>query len=77
MASREDQLRERDVRKTAPTLDPSSFLQLYIASNFPQTSALPSREQQLLGITPQYSGEDVNYKKKPLSGTSYDNPAGC
>jgi hypothetical protein len=73
---REEQLRERDVRKTAPLLNPSSFLELYIASNFPQTAALPSEKQQLLGVMPQASGEDVNYKKKPLSGTSYDNPAG-
>lgn len=73
---REEQLRERDVRKTAPLLDPSSFLALYISSNFPQTAALPSEEQKLLGVMPQGAGEDVNYKKKPLSGTSYDNPAG-
>ena len=73
---REHQLRERDVRKTAPLLDPSSFLSLYIASNFPQTAALPSAEQKLMGIMPKGDAEDVNYKKKPLSGTSFDNPAG-
>lgn len=76
MNFREQQLRERDVRKTAPLLDPSSFLAMYVASNFPQTAALPSTEQKLMGVMPQGDAEDVNYKKKPLSGTSYDNPAG-
>lgn len=76
MNFREEQLRERDVRKTAPLLDPASFLALYISSDFPQTAALPSEKQKLFGVLPQGSAEDVNYKKKPLSGTSYDNPAG-
>jgi hypothetical protein len=73
---REQQLREHDVRRTAPELDPSSFLALYLESNFPQTAAYPSAEQKLLGVMPQAETEGVNYKKKPLSGTSYDNPGG-
>lgn len=77
MNFREQQLRERDVRKTAPMLDPASFLAMYIESNFPQTSALPSEEQRMMGVTPQEDVADVKYMKKPLSGTSYDNPAGC
>ena len=76
MNIREQQLRERDVRKTAPDLDPSSFLSLYLKSNFPQTAAYPSAEQKLRGVLPQEETEGVNYKKKPLSGTSYDNPGG-
>jgi len=76
MNSREQQLRERDVRRTAPELDPINFLALYLRSNFPQTAAHPSAEQKLLGITPQEETEGVNYKKKPLSGTSYDKPGG-
>ncbi len=75
MNAREQQLKERDVRRTAPLLNPQEFLTLYIASNFPQTSALPSPEQKALGITPQAETDGVNYTKKPPSGTSFDNPA--
>jgi hypothetical protein len=75
MTFREQQLREKDVRKIAPPLDAASFLALYVASNFPQTAALPSEEQKALGVMPQGETEGVNYKKKPLSGTSFDNPA--
>ena len=76
MNFREQQLRERDVRRTAPDLDPNSFLALYINSNFPQTAALPSPEQKMLGVMPQGEVDGVNYKKKLPSGTSFDNPAG-
>jgi len=76
MNSREQQLRERDVRKTAPLLDPHSFLSLYIKSDFPQTAAIASAKQKQLGILPQGETEGVNYKYKPRSGTSFDNPAG-
>lgn len=75
MNTREDQLRERDVRRTAPELDPFSFLSLYIRSTFPQTAALPSAEQRSLGVIAQANPNGVDYKKKPLSGTSFDNPA--
>lgn len=76
MNFREQQLRERDVRKDAPELNPLAFLELYLKSTFPQTAALPSPEQKLLGVMPQAETDGVNYKKKPLSGTSFDNPAG-
>jgi hypothetical protein len=75
MNVRQQQLREHDVRLAAPDLEPQSFLALYIESNFPQTAALGSREQKLAGIFPQANSNDVNYTKKPLSGTSFDNPA--
>lgn len=76
MHGREQQLRERDVRRIAPELDPVSFLDAYVASNFPQTAAFKSDEQREDGIMPQAETGGVNYKKKPLSGTSFDNPAG-
>jgi hypothetical protein len=76
MNFREQQLKERDVRRTAPELDPVTFLDAYVASNFPQTAAFKSDEQRADGIVPQSETAGVNYKKKPLSGTSFDNPAG-
>jgi len=76
MNTREQQLRELDVRKDAPDLNPSSFLSLYIKSNFPQTAALPSRNQLSLGIIPPGEIEGVKSSMKIPSGTSYDNPAG-
>ena len=76
MNVRQQQLKEHDVRRTAPELDPSSFLAMYMKSNFPQTAAHRSPEQKLEGVFPQSDSNDVNYKKKPLSGTSFDNPAG-
>jgi len=76
MNTREQQLRELDVRKDAPDLNPSSFLSLYIKSNFPQTAALPSRNQLSLGIIPLGETEGVKSSMKIPSGTSYDNPAG-
>lgn len=77
MNSREQQLREKDVRRDAPELDPSLFLKLYMASTFPQTSALPSPEQRN-NIVPSNSPEDQlkSDKKIALSGTQYDNPGG-
>ena len=76
MNVRQQQLKEHDVRRTAPAIDPSSFLAMYMKSNFPQTAAHRSPEQKLEGVFPQADSNDVNYKKKPLSGTSFDNPAG-
>jgi hypothetical protein len=76
MNLREQQLKEQDVRKEAPPVNPSSFLSLYIRSNFPQTASLPSKHQLSLGIIPPGETEGVKSNKKPLSGTSYDNPAG-
>lgn len=72
--NRLDQLRERDVRKTAPDLDPVSFLDLYVASNFPQTVSIPSKQQLAAGLSPQGSVEDVQFNKI-RSGTGFDNPA--
>jgi hypothetical protein len=53
MNVREQQLKEADVRRDAPGLNPSSFLSLYISSNFPQTLSLPSKRQLMLGIAPK------------------------
>lgn len=75
MNIRQQQLQERDVRRGAPELDPVSFLSMYMESNFPQTAAYQSAQQKLAGIFPQANPNDVNYTKKPLSGTSFDNPA--
>jgi hypothetical protein len=77
MNFREQQLRERDVRKEAPEQDPGLFLKLYMASTFPQTSALPSPEQ-LQGIVATNNPDDElkSNKKMALSGTKYDNPRG-
>lgn len=76
MNTREAQLREQDVKKEAPELEPNLFLKLYIASNFPQTAVMPSPEQKARGITADLNQNNVNYDKKPPSGTSFDNPAG-
>ena len=71
---RRQQLFDQDVRKTAPSLDPVSFLDLYVSSNFPQTAALPSKEQSERGVTPQMEVKDVNLQKKIPSGTQFDRP---
>lgn len=76
MNIREQQLKELDVRREAPDLNPSSFLSLYIKSNFPQTASIPSKYQLSLGIIPPGETEGVKSSKKIPSGTSYDNPAG-
>lgn len=77
MNLREQQLKEKDVRRDAPGLDPGTFLKMYIASTFPQTSALPSPEQ-LQNIVAANNPEDQvkSNKKMALSGTQYDNPGG-
>lgn len=71
---RQQQLQERDVRKLAPELDPATFMQMYIQSNFPQTSALPSPEQIAMGLGNIKQEDPLKLAKKPLSGTQYDNP---
>jgi len=77
MNAREQQLRERDVRREAPELDPAMFLKLYLASNFPQTAALPSREQKEQRQQLNDPNDDLKSGKKiALSGTQYDNPGG-
>ena len=46
----------------------------YLASNFPQTAAMPSKEQKESQL-PMNNTEDIlKSMKKPLSGTSFDNP---
>jgi hypothetical protein len=77
MNFREQQLRERDVRRDAPALDPGAFLRMYMASTFPQTAALPSPEQkQNLVATNNPEDQVKSNKKMALSGTQYDNPGG-
>jgi hypothetical protein len=77
MNLREQQLRERDVRRDAPALDPGAFLKMYMASTFPQTAALPSPEQkQNLVATNNPEDQVKSNKKMALSGTQYDNPGG-
>lgn len=74
--ARQKQLRERDVRKLSPELDANTFMRLYMESNFPQTSALPSQQQLDRGIGMNNQVDTLKLMKKPLSGTKYDNPGG-
>ena len=74
--ARQQQLRERDVRKLAPPLDANTFMRLYMESNFPQTSAYPSAMQLERNVNTENQQDPINLGKKPLSGTSYDNPGG-
>lgn len=77
LTARQRQLQERDVRKLSPAIDPNSFLRMYMASNFPQTSAYPSQQQLEMGISADNQQDPIKLSKKPLSGTQYDNPGGC
>jgi len=74
--ARQQQLRERDVRKLSPELDANTFMRLYMESNFPQTSALPSPQQMQRGLDVNNQPDTLKLMKKPLSGTKYDNPGG-
>lgn len=74
--ARQQQLRERDVRKLSPDLDAKTFMRLYMESNFPQTSALPSSQQMQRGLDVNNQPDTLKLMKKPLSGTKYDNPGG-
>lgn len=76
MNVRSQQLRERDVRKLAPDLDPNSFMKLYIESNFPQTASHPSPQQLSMGVNGNQGVDTLKLMKKPLSGTKFDNPGG-
>ena len=76
MNTREKQLLERDVRRGNPELNPGDFLNLYMKSNFPQTAAMPNLDQKEMQIIPQTPGKEIEYNKKPLQGTSFDNPKG-
>jgi hypothetical protein len=51
-------------------------MRLYMESNFPQTSALPSSEQMQRGVDVNNQADTLKLMKKPLSGTKYDNPGG-
>jgi len=73
--ARQRQLRERDVRKLSPELNADTFMQLYMESNFPQTSALPSPQQMQRGLDNQQLTDSLKLKQtKPKTGTGYDNP---
>jgi len=75
MNSRERQLQERDVRKESPEQSPVDFMRRYLASNFPQTMAMPSMEQKQNPMPISNLVENtLNLKQKPLSGTKYDDP---
>lgn len=77
MNVREKQLAERDVRREAPEVNPADFLSRYLASNFPQTAALPSAGQKEMPTMMMNTNQNtLNLNKKPLSGISYDNPGG-
>jgi hypothetical protein len=76
LSARQQQLRERDVRKLSPDLDAGTFMRLYIESNFPQTAAYPSPLQSERGIYADNQQDPIKLTKKPLSGTKYDNPGG-
>lgn len=72
---RQQQLKERDVRKLSPELDAGTFMQLYMESNFPQTSSYPSPLQMQQGLANQQLTDSLKLKQtKPKSGTGYDNP---
>jgi len=71
---RAQQLRERDVRRDAPEQDPVDFMNRYLASNFPQTAGIPSKEQKDL-VLPMLNKQDpVNLDQKTKSGIKYDDP---
>lgn len=74
--TRRQQLKERDVRKLAPELDPGTFMQMYMESNFPQTASLPSPQQLAMPPVQNSAQDPLKLMKKPLSGTKYDNPGG-
>lgn len=74
--NRRAQLLDKDARDDSAPLDPVSFLDSYVKSNFPQTAAYPSEEQRANGVVAMSNGDQLDFKKikKPGSGTSYDRP---
>ena len=76
VSARQQQLRERDVRKLSPDLDANTFMRLYIESNFPQTASYPSPQQLERGLGTDNQQDPIKLTNKPLSGTQYDNPGG-
>lgn len=74
---RAEQLRERDIRNGAPEVNPSEFLRRYLASNFMETGAHPSKYQRENNQTQSQEAENaLKYMQKPRQGTTYDNPGG-
>jgi hypothetical protein len=73
---RRQQLLDRDVRKESEGLDPISFLDDYLESNFPQTSSYPSEDQKRSVVSTSNEENELNFRqnKKFPSGTSYDRP---
>jgi hypothetical protein len=74
MGTVEYRLREQDVRHDAPALAADQFLKLYLESNFPQTSAHPSKTQKEQPALMQAKKDTVDSIKKPQQGTSFDRP---
>jgi hypothetical protein len=71
------QLEERDVKLEAPMQNPVDFMRRYLASNFPQTAAMPSVDQKAMQVPVMSNDKGLKLEmKKPLNGTSFDNPAG-
>ena len=74
---RAKQLRERDVRRGAPEVNPGDFLRRYLLSNFVETGSHPSKQQKEALTPPTQDKENsLKYMKKPRQGTTYDNPGG-
>lgn len=74
MNAREQQLNERDVRRGAPEQNPVDFMKRYLASNFPQTVAMPSKEQKYNQLPMNNTENTLKLNQKPLTGTKYDDP---
>ncbi len=70
---RKQQLEERDVRQGVPELNTNEFLRGYLASNFPQTAAYPSK-MQLEGKVPAMQTQLKFDKPKIPSGINFDRP---
>lgn len=70
------QLMDKDVRYDAPELSPGEFLNLYLDSNFPQTSAHPSADQKAAGTTKSDEEDGLNFNKmkRPATGVGFDRP---
>ncbi len=74
--NKKQQLAERNVKQLAPETNPVDFMHRYVTSNFPETVAHPSAAQKAMAVQTQKPQDSLKLMQKPLSGTSYDNPAG-
>ena len=74
-SSRQDQLKETDVRDIGgEQIDPSFFLSQYVKSNFPQTASNPSQMQKE-GLVPDAENKVKLEKKMSNSnGIGFDRP---